>query len=129
MVRDFRNKGFIEKAPYSTVDAIHSYAAQPGHTILGLPFVALVAWEEGSQFFGRGPGTSPGTHISLVVQANSWELGRAVREKGLKVTRSGSRLEYPAIRVSGFNSEYPDELPKRADPRFAYAELVCQPRL
>lgn len=127
VVIDFRDRGFVGKTPYANIDAVQSYAGQPGHTVFGFPFVALIAWEEDSKFFGRGPGTSPGTHFSLVVQANPWQLRNAARKQGVKLAR-GRDFQLPEVRVDGFNSENPDELPKRADQRFAYAQITCRPR-
>lgn len=127
VVKEFREKGFVSNKPYSELDGIQSYAAQPGHTLFGLPFVALFAWEEDSKFFVRGPGTSPGTHFSFVVRANQRELEEAARSNGIQLSsRYGG---FPEAEARGFSTRQLNELPSRTDKGRAYARLICRPKV
>jgi hypothetical protein len=129
LVRTFLERDVIAAKPYEIMDAVHAFAAKPGHTAFGFPLVAVTAWQQNSEFFGRGPGTAPPVHFAFVVRANTWQLARAVRQTGIKTVRQGWLEPYPQVHVVGFNSENQDTLPPGADPRFAYAQVICSPRL
>lgn len=127
LVKSFQERGLIEAKPYSVSDSISYYAVKPGYTAFGLPLVALSAYQEGTKFFARGPGTSPGNRFGLIVQASQGALRAAASKQGTKM--SNPRLQqYPQVSVDWFEGDVDgsEPPPPNADPRFKYAQLVCQ---
>jgi hypothetical protein len=128
LIRAFIEKGALPRQPYEVADAIHAYAARPGLTAFGFPLVAVIGWQENSEFFGRGPGTAPPVHFSLVVQASPWQLAGALRKQGISPASPRGKPTYPHVLVTSFNSDAPDTLPPGADARYVYAQVTCNPR-
>jgi hypothetical protein len=118
----------VDATPFDSADAVASFTAKPEITAFGLPLVAIVAWEENSKLFGRGPGTAPPVHFALVVHANPWEASNALRKQGVQVASGTATERFPHIRVESHNSEYPDAPPKSASGKYAYTRISCHPR-
>ena len=128
LTKAFIDRGFIGKAAYTNEDSISYFAAQPGATAFGFPLVAVASFEEGSSFFGRVPGTSPGNRFALVVQAGEWQVKQAALAQKLSVSTQGSQ-SYPQLRIESFSNSYPEPLPKAANPRYVYTQVLCLPRV
>ena len=118
------DKRVVDGQPYSTADSISYYAAKPGFTAFGLPLVAVTVFQEGSAFFHRAAGTSPGNIIGLVVQAGAGELESAAGKQGVRVSNPKS-MAYPQISVEWFEGSGYAPLPPPVEPRYKYAQLVC----
>jgi hypothetical protein len=118
----------VEAKPFDSTDAVATFAAKSDVTAFGFQLVAIVAWEENSKLFGRGPGTAPPVHFALVVQANPWEVRNVVRKQGVQLASGAAIERFPHIRVEGYNAEYPDALPTSANAKYAYTRIACHPR-
>lgn len=128
VVRFYIEKGVIHETPYEVLDAIKTFEVKPGYTAFGFDLVAIAGWQE-SAFFGRAPGTAPPVHFALIVKANPWELGKAVREHGIKPQQPNPRMTYPHVTITPYNSQYPQVLPTSADQHAAYSSVSCVPRI
>ena len=128
LVKVFIDKGIVGKDWYANEDSVAYYSAKPGFTAFGLPLVAIAAFEEGSSFFGRSPGTSPGNSFALVVQSNVVQTSNALRSLKIEIP-GGSGGNYPSLAVGSFASSSSDPLPKSANPRLIYTQVLCLPRV
>ena len=129
IVKAFIQGAAVQTKAYDNTDAVQSFAAKAGFTAFSFPLVAVVAWEDNSQFFGRGPGTAPPVHFAMVVQGQVWEVRNAVRKAGIKLLGRTNADSYPQVQVSAFNSDSQDPLPATVNPSLALTRIACHPRL
>ena len=121
------DRGVIAKNPFIVGDSISYYSVRPRMTAFGFPLVTMAAYDEDSGLFTRGPGTSPGTRIAFIVQASVFQVAEGMRARKLAPSQA-TATEYPQLKVEGYNSMYQEPLPKEADLRFAYTQILCLPR-
>jgi hypothetical protein len=125
LVKAFIQRGIVQSPAYSENDSITYFRSMLNPTAFGFPLVAVAAFKEGSSFFNRAPGTSPGNRFALVVQAPESQVLSAVRKMGLSI--AGFRdTRYPALRVEAFGGE---PLPKGSNPKLPYTQILCLPQV
>lgn len=125
VTKTFINRGVVSSAPYTMSDSISYFKAKAGFTAFGFPLVGIEAFQEGTAFFARAPGTSPGNLFALVVQAAPREVLRAMAAKGLRASNPKD-WNYPVLHVEAAEEQ---TLPKGLDRRQPYTHVVCKPRV
>ena len=125
LVKVFVQRGILQSPAYAENDSIAYFKPAQRSTAFGFPLVAVAAFKEGSTYFNRAPGTSPGNRFAFVVQAPESQVLSAVHAKGLSI--AGFRdSRYPALRIEDFNGE---PLPKGLIASLPYTQILCLPKV
>lgn len=124
VTRAYIDRSVISKKPYAVIDSESYFAALPGYTAFGLTLVAIASFEEGSSFFHRSPGTSPGNRFALVVQGTQHQVEEALHAQKLRMRRTENK---PHLMVEGFSNANPDPLPEGANSHYVYSQVICLP--
>lgn len=126
IVRSLINDGVLFKQWFANEDSVAYYETSGSHTAFGFPLVAVAAFEEGSAFFGRSPGTSPGNRIAIVVMAPLWQVRQALQKQKLQLA-SRNAGTFPNLSVESYANEFPEPLPKSVKPNFVFTQVLCRP--
>src|SRR5438445_5099348 len=66
-IRALQKAGIISRTPYNVVDSISYFRVRKPLTILGFEVYSVLGFDYNQKVFARGPGTSPGTTLGIVV--------------------------------------------------------------
>jgi hypothetical protein len=84
MLNMLRGAGYIAAEPKIILDGVPVFAVTKPFQIRGLNVLFVEGWDETGLLFLRGPGTSPGTHIGITVEADRTAVLRQFESAGLE---------------------------------------------
>jgi hypothetical protein len=80
-IRALQRAGIISKNPHIVIDSVSYFKVRRPLTVLGYKVESVSGYDEESKIFKRGPGTSPGIQLGIVVASPIEEV--KLKLKGL----------------------------------------------
>ena len=85
-IRALQKAGIISKSQYIVVDSINYFKVKRPLTVFGFKVQSVLGFDEAPKIFARGPGTSPGILLGIIIPLSVVEVKSKLKDSAQKLT-------------------------------------------